>query len=216
MTSRETWAASAVSAFRNFRRAGRLKNRSRDFDERALGRADLAHATRPCRPRSGSRCRPARRAARVRSRNRETDAIDGSASPRNPSVLNRRRGPPPSRILLVACRSTRQLRVLARSCLRRRLRPTISFLPPNSIVIGDARGAGVDGVLDELLDDRRRPLDDLAGGDLVGELGRQPMDAVHSQSSRRNIHSMAPEITDHDADDPPELRRVRRPGSAAA
>jgi len=30
-----------------------------------------------------------------------------------------------------------------------------------------ARGAGVEGVLDELLDDARRPLDHLAGGDAV-------------------------------------------------
>ena len=29
------------------------------------------------------------------------------------------------------------------------------------------RGAGVEGVLDQFLDDARRPLDDLAGGDLV-------------------------------------------------
>ena len=33
--------------------------------------------------------------------------------------------------------------------------------------------AGVDRVLDQLLDDRGRPLDDLAGGDLVGEVGGQ-------------------------------------------
>ena len=33
--------------------------------------------------------------------------------------------------------------------------------------------AGVERVLDELLDHRRRPLDDLAGGDLVGDGGRQ-------------------------------------------
>ena len=36
---------------------------------------------------------------------------------------------------------------------------------------GDAARAGVERVLDQLLDDRGRPLDDLAGGDLVGEVG---------------------------------------------
>ncbi len=43
----------------------------------------------------------------------------------------------------------------------------------------DARRAGVDGVLDELLDDARRSLDDLARGDLVREIGRQRVDAPH-------------------------------------
>ena len=37
----------------------------------------------------------------------------------------------------------------------------------------DAAGTGVDRVLDELLDDRGRALDDLAGGDLVREVGRR-------------------------------------------
>src|SRR5258708_26822801 len=36
----------------------------------------------------------------------------------------------------------------------------------------DAARAGIDGVLDELLDDGRRPLDDLAGGDAVDPSGR--------------------------------------------
>ncbi len=50
---------------------------------------------------------------------------------------------------------------------------------------GDSRGAGVHGVLDELLHDRGRTLDDLAGGNLVGEVGRETMDPVHSQLMRR-------------------------------
>ena len=33
--------------------------------------------------------------------------------------------------------------------------------------------ACVDGILDQLLDDRGRPLDDLAGGDLGGDILRQ-------------------------------------------
>ena len=55
----------------------------------------------------------------------------------------------------------------------------ISFLPPSSTAIADAAGAGVERVLDQLLDDRGRPLDDFAGGDLVGEVGREPVDAGH-------------------------------------
>ena len=37
----------------------------------------------------------------------------------------------------------------------------------------DVGRAGVEGVLDELLDDRDRPLDDLPGRDLPRKLGRQ-------------------------------------------
>src|SRR5690606_20577683 len=40
----------------------------------------------------------------------------------------------------------------------------------------DARRTGVQAVLDELLDDRERPLDHLAGGDLVDDLRRQHPD----------------------------------------
>ena len=42
---------------------------------------------------------------------------------------------------------------------------------------------GVDGVLDELLDDRRRPLDDLTRGDLVHEDRRKDPDARHGGGS---------------------------------
>ena len=43
----------------------------------------------------------------------------------------------------------------------------------------DSVCAGVEGVLQQLLDDGRRALDDLAGGDLVGHLFGQQTDAVH-------------------------------------
>jgi hypothetical protein len=46
----------------------------------------------------------------------------------------------------------------------------------------DARGAGIDGVLQQLLDDAGRPLHDLAGGDLADERGRQPSDPGHGTS----------------------------------
>ncbi len=55
----------------------------------------------------------------------------------------------------------------------------MSFLPPNSTVTVTRERAGIDRVLDELLDDRGRPLDHLAGGDLVGQVRGQPMNARH-------------------------------------
>ena len=55
------------------------------------------------------------------------------------------------------------------------------FLPPNSVPIASA-ARPLDRVFDQLLDDGRRPLHHLAGGDLVRKLRRKPMDPVHSQS----------------------------------
>jgi hypothetical protein len=52
-------------------------------------------------------------------------------------------------------------------------------LPPVVDGDDDPRGAGIDGVFDELLHDRRRALDDLAGGDLVREIVGKPGDAAH-------------------------------------
>ncbi len=52
----------------------------------------------------------------------------------------------------------------------------------------DAPSAGIEAVLDELLDDRRRPFDDLAGGDLVDELGGQLTDARHGGDVRAEPH----------------------------
>jgi hypothetical protein len=44
---------------------------------------------------------------------------------------------------------------------------------------GDPASVRVERVLDELLDNGRRPLDDLARGDLVGEMNGQPVNAGH-------------------------------------
>ena len=54
--------------------------------------------------------------------------------------------------------------------------------------------AGVERVLDQLLDDRRRPLDHLARGDLVGHRGRQDGDLrAHSvATSRARTHPRTP------------------------
>src|SRR6185312_1436372 len=46
----------------------------------------------------------------------------------------------------------------------------------------DARGAGVEAVLDQFLDHGRRALDHLAGGDLVDELGGQRADDGHPRT----------------------------------
>ena len=51
-------------------------------------------------------------------------------------------------------------------------------------VDGDGGGAGVERVLDQLLDGGGRTLDDLAGGDLVDQMVRQPADADQWPPSR--------------------------------
>ena len=65
-------------------------------------------------------------------------------------------------------------------------------MPPSSTWIAMRRAPASMRVLDQLLDDRGRPLDDLAGGDLVGEIGGQARDLAHAQIQRlrRNIASM--------------------------
>ena len=121
-------------------------------------------------------------AARPRAQHEVRDRRDaGSASPRNPSVA-------------IA------LEIVGAADLARRMpldgQPRILRLHPLAIVVdanqllaaeldgdGDAPRAGVDGVLDQLLDDGGRPLDDFAGGDLVGEIGWQPMDLGIDQRS---------------------------------
>jgi hypothetical protein len=53
------------------------------------------------------------------------------------------------------------------------------FLPSELDVNLHAPRAGVDRVLDELLDDRRGTLHHFAGGDLIGEVGGQAVDFPH-------------------------------------
>ena len=113
-------------------------------------------------------------ATRDVSVSRETDAMLGNASPRKPSVASASRSSSVA-ILLVACRDN-----ASASSSRGMPQPSsvtrMSLAPPPSIsTVIDAR-AGVERVLDELLDDGRGPLDDLAGRDLVDELRRQDVD----------------------------------------
>jgi hypothetical protein len=55
---------------------------------------------------------------------------------------------------------------------------------------GDAHRAGIEGILHQLLDHRRRSLDDLSGRDLVGHLSREYGDSAHQRRaiSVRNSH----------------------------
>ena len=109
----------------------------------------------------------------MRISSRDTEAIEGSASPRKPKVAIVVRSP--SGIFDVAWRST--------------LKSEIRFVHAAPVVDDadqppaagldrdlDRLRAGVERVLDELLDRRRRPLDHLARGD-----------AVESSGSRRQI-----------------------------
>jgi hypothetical protein len=50
------------------------------------------------------------------------------------------------------------------------IRDAHTLAPPLLHLDPHPRGAGVERVLDELLDDRRGPLDDFTGGDLVDEV----------------------------------------------
>ena len=113
----------------------------------------------------------ARPRARVRSVRCDTDAMRGSASPRKPSVRDRGEVFGALRILLVACRSS-----ASRASSAIHAVPVVLDAHQALAAVldgdGDAARAGVDGVLDQLLDDRGGPLDDLAGRDLVCEVRR--------------------------------------------
>ena len=53
----------------------------------------------------------------------------------------------------------------------------------------DARGTSVERVFQELLDDRRRPLDNLARGDFVGNGFRKNANRGHRGSQRSRVES---------------------------
>ena len=123
---------SVDSAFRNFLRAGVLKKRSRTVIEVPNG--SPASSTRAIFPPLISTTVPAVScSARVSSRSRDTDAIAGSASPRNPSVATLSRS---SAFLIfeVACRSNANM-----ASSRPMPHPLsviwISFFPPASTLI---------------------------------------------------------------------------------
>jgi hypothetical protein len=74
------------------------------------------------------------------------------------------------------------------------------FLAPGHDLHGDRGRLGVEGVLDQLLHDRSRPLHDLARRDLVDEIVGQPLDPPHIHCFRlKNQYSppVTPNISSH-------------------
>ena len=69
------------------------------------------------------------------------------------------------------------------------------FFPAEVDGDGDAGGTGIERILDELLDDRGWTLHDLAGGNLVREIRRKAVDAIHSQSCRLKAASIPVTVT---------------------
>ena len=125
--------------------------------------------------------------ARVRSVKCETEAMLGSASPRNPSVRIAARSSDAA-ILLVAWRSMAS-RASAGSIPSPSSSTRNAFLPPSSIVDRDPPGARIERVLDELFYDRRRTLDDLARGDLIGKMQWQDLDGHETESCQSTVGS---------------------------
>ena len=106
--------------------------------------------------------------ARVSMERFETAAMEGSASPRKPSVPMCVRSP--SGILEVAWRSMARMRSCSSmphpSSITR-----ISLRPPSSIATSMRLAPGVERVFDQLLDGGAWPLDHFAGGDAVDKDG---------------------------------------------
>ena len=55
-------------------------------------------------------------------------------------------------------------------------------------------GAGVEAVLDQLLDGRRGTLDHLAGGDLVGDFGREDSNRHEADCTTRGHSAAVPGV----------------------
>ena len=170
--------ASARSDFRNLSRAGVAKKRSRTStrvpSESAAGL--IADALPPSTVTAKASAAPVRREATL---SRAAAPIAASASPRKPRV--RMSSSPPSSFE-VQCRSTAS----ARSSRAMPLPSSLTRIRRDATRGGhdlDPAGARVDGVLDQLLDDARRPLDHLAGGDAVDHVLAEAADR-HGADSR--------------------------------
>ena len=122
--------SSVDSAFKNFLRAGVLKNKSRIVIEVPEG--SPASSTLKILPPLISMIVPDDSSpARVSSRRRETDAMEGRASPRKPSVVMLRRSSA-FFIFDVACRSKASM-ASSRTIPQPLSVIWMSFLPPASI-----------------------------------------------------------------------------------
>ncbi len=168
---------SASPLRRNFRRAGTFSKSSRTVTVVPRSRAAGITLRSPV---SGSKATVVAcplPPSKVVIEKRDTLAIEGSASPRKPSVRTR-------------VRSSNRADLRGGVALQRQhgvaLRhpaavvADLDELPP-AVLEQDVDGPGtcVDGVLDELLDHRSGALDDLSGCDLVDELGGEDMDRRH-------------------------------------
>src|SRR5579864_380898 len=124
------WASSVCSERRNFFRAGTLKKRSRTVMVVPGARATSSERS-ILPPATSTRVPVASSEARVSSRKRDTEAMEGRASPRNPRVAMERRSFT-SRNLLVAWRSKASMassRSMPEpsSTMRMRRRPPVSI-----------------------------------------------------------------------------------------
>jgi hypothetical protein len=167
------------------RRAGVAEYRSRTSTD--VPRVPAAGSTRPVCAVEQVRVRVAL-AVRLVIRTRATDAIEASASPRKPSVTPRARGRRASRDLAGGMPLQRQREFVGRDAAA-----VVATSDAAHAALLDAqfdrRGARVDRVLEQFLDDRCGPLDDLAGGDLadqhVGERLDRPTAARFCRTLRR-------------------------------
>jgi hypothetical protein len=118
-------------------------------------------------------------ARRLVSVRRATDAMLASASPRNPKLATRSSSASVP-ILLVAWRAS-----ASASSSRAMPKPSsltrMTRMPPGFELHAHAAGARVETVLEELLQRRRGPIDDFAGGDLVDEKLGQHFDRRHAE-----------------------------------
>ena len=165
LTMSDMAVASARSDFKNLSRAGVAAKRSRASTRAPSGAAQGSIA--PLIPSSTTSFKPVGAPPmRVRISSRDTEAIEGSASPRKPKVAIAARSP--SGIFDVACRST--LRARSASSMPRPSSATrMSLRPPALIATSILFAAGVERVLDQFLHRRSRPLDHFACGDAVDE-----------------------------------------------
>ena len=178
--------SSVDSAFRNFRRAGMLKNRSRTViavPERQSGLFDRQHLAagnlddRSGRVFRGVRLQPQpahrrdgrqRLAAKAQSRN--VQQVVGVANLRGGVALEGQHG-------VVAHHAAAVVGHLD------------ELLAAGLNVDADAARARIQRVLQQLLDHRRRTLHHLAGGDLVGYIFGENVDAAHGSynSSHKSL-----------------------------
>ncbi len=164
---------SVRSARRNLRRAGTLKNRSRTSIVVPTGCAAGSGAlTSPLSASIAYAC--AAPALREVSCMRDTDAMLGSASPRKPSVPTRSRSSMRGDLAgRVARERQQQLVALDAAAVVAHAAQAHAALFDLDF---DAARAGIDAVLDQLLEHGRRALDHLARGDLMDELFGQDAD----------------------------------------